>query len=67
MRIPTARRGRPVPLGDLPRLRGAARRTTIVRAGLALALAGTLAATVLSARSAGSGRAAVLPREPPPR
>ncbi|HKI91876.1 MAG TPA: vWA domain-containing protein, partial [Gaiellaceae bacterium] len=34
---------------------------TLVRAGLALALAGTLAALVLSARSAGSGRAAVLP------
>ena len=61
MRIPTARRGRPVPLGDLPRLRSAARRTTLVRAGLALALAGTLAGIVLSARSAGSGRAAVLP------
>lgn len=61
MRVRTARRDRPVPLGDLPRLRGAARRTTVVRAGLALALAGTLAATVLSARSAGSGRAAVLP------
>jgi hypothetical protein len=50
------------PLGDLARLSAAAGRTTLLRAGLALALAGTLAAAVLTARSAGSGRAAVLPQ-----
>jgi hypothetical protein len=48
-------------LGDLAQLSEPAKRTTIVRVGLALALAATLAAAVLLARSAGSGRAAVLP------
>ena len=55
-----ARRGA-TRLGDLPRLAGPAQRTTVVRVGLALALAATLAGAVLLARSAGSGRAAVLP------
>ncbi len=55
-----ARRGS-TRLGDLIRLAREARRTTLVRAGLALALAATLAGAVLLARSAGSGRAAVLP------
>ena len=55
-----ARRGA-TRLGDLPRLTQPAWRTTFVRAGLALALAGTLAGLALLARSAGSGRAAVLP------
>jgi len=48
-------------LGDLTRLTGEAQRTTFVRVALALALAATLAGAVLLARSAGSGRAAVLP------
>jgi hypothetical protein len=48
-------------LGDLAQLTGPAQRTTVVRVGLALALAATLAGAILLARSAGSGRAAVLP------
>ena len=48
-------------LGDLPQLSDQAQRTTLVRVGLALALAATLAGAILMARSAGSGRAAVLP------
>jgi hypothetical protein len=55
-----ARRGA-TRLGDLTQLAGPAQRTTAVRIGLALALAATLAGAVLLARSAGSGRAAVLP------
>jgi len=55
-----ARRGA-TRLGDLAQLAGQAQRTTLVRVGLALALAATLAGAVLLARSAGSGRAAVLP------
>jgi von Willebrand factor type A domain len=48
-------------LGDLRQLAQPARRTTLVRITLALALAATLGGAVLLARSAGSGRAAVLP------
>jgi hypothetical protein len=48
-------------LGDLTQLRDQAQRTTLVRVVLALALAATLAGAVLLARTAGSGRAAVLP------
>ena len=55
-----ARRGA-TRLGDLAQLSEPAKRTTVVRVGLALALAATLAGAVLLARSAGSGRAAVLP------
>jgi hypothetical protein len=55
-----ARRGA-TRLGDLARLSEPAQRTTAVRVGLALALAATLAGAILVARSAGSGRAAVLP------
>jgi hypothetical protein len=55
-----ARRGA-TRLGDLPRLALPAERTTLLRLGLALALAATLSAAVLLARTAGSGRAAVLP------
>jgi len=55
-----ARRGA-TRLGDLTQLTGQAQRTTFVRVGLALALAATLAGAILLARSAGSGRAAVLP------
>lgn len=55
-----ARRGA-TRLGDLTQLAGQAHRTTFVRIGLACALAATLAGAILLARSAGSGRAAVLP------
>jgi hypothetical protein len=55
-----ARRGA-TRLGDLAQLSEPAQRTTAVRVGLALALAATLAGAVLLARSAGSGRASVLP------
>jgi hypothetical protein len=49
-------------LADLPALRGAALRTSIVRVVLAIALAGTLAGLLHVARTAGSGRAAVFPQ-----
>ena len=55
------RRRRPVQLAELPELRPAALRTSVLRVVLALALAGTLAGLVHVARSAGSGRAAVFP------
>jgi len=55
-----ARRGA-TRLGDLSELRPVAERTTLVRVGLAVALAATLSGLVLLARTAGSGRAAVLP------
>jgi hypothetical protein len=55
-----ARRGA-TRLGDLLELRSPGERTTLIRVVLALALAATLSAAVLLARSAGSGRAAVLP------
>jgi hypothetical protein len=55
-------RRRPVQLAELPELRSAAWRTSTLRMLLALALAGTLAALVQIAASAGSGRAAVLPQ-----
>jgi hypothetical protein len=55
-----ARRGA-TRLGDLAQLKAPAERTTLVRLGLAAALAATLAGAILLARSAGSGRAAVLP------
>lgn len=61
MRGTTLRRRDSTPLAELARLAGSARRTTLVRVGLAVALAGVLALAVASARSAGSGRAAVLP------
>jgi hypothetical protein len=61
MRLPSLHRRGAVRLADLPRLERQATRTSFVRIGLALALAGTLAAIVLAARSAGSGRAAVFP------
>jgi hypothetical protein len=61
MRGTTLRRRGATTLGDLPELAASAQRTTLLRAALALALAATLAGAVLLARSAGSGRAAVLP------
>jgi len=61
MRLPSLHRRGAVQLADLPQLARQATRTSVVRIALALALAGTLAAIALDARSAGSGRAAVLP------
>ena len=61
MRLPTLHRREPVELVDLPQLGREASRTAVARVCLAFALAGTLAALVLVARSAGSGRAAVFP------
>jgi hypothetical protein len=55
-----ARRGA-TRLGDLGQLASPAQRTTAVRIGLALALVATLAGALLLARTAGSGRADVLP------
>ncbi len=62
MRGTTLRRQGATELAELPRLAGPALRTTVVRVALALALAGTLALLAFTARSAGSGRAAVLPQ-----
>jgi hypothetical protein len=59
--VPTLARGGAVVLADRPRLRRPGRRTSIVRIVLALALVATLALLFLVARSAGAGRAAVLP------
>ena len=56
------RRRDPVQLAELPDLRSAALRTSGLRVLLALALAGTLAALIHAAGSAGSGRAAVFPQ-----
>ena len=62
MRGTTFRRRGATQLADLPGLESPAERTTAVRIGLVLALAAALGATILLARSAGSGRAAVLPQ-----
>jgi len=62
VRIPlTVHGGHAVELADLRRLRRAAVQTSAARLLLAAALAATLAGIVLLARSAGAGRAAVLP------
>ncbi|MGH2935094.1 MAG: vWA domain-containing protein [Gaiellaceae bacterium] len=62
MKLPLAAHGHDrVELADLPPLRRAAFRTSAVRIGLAAALAATLTGIFLLARSAGAGRAAVLP------
>jgi len=62
MRVPLTVHGAgAVELADLPRLRRAAMQTSAARLVLAAALAATLAGIVLLARSAGAGRAAVLP------
>lgn len=61
MRGFTIHRSDPTALGELGRVGLQAHRTLLLRFGLALALAGALALTFLSARSAGAGRAAVLP------
>jgi hypothetical protein len=61
MRGTTLRRGGATKLADLPALKLPAERTTVVRCALLLALAAALAGAIFLARSAGSGRAAVLP------
>jgi hypothetical protein len=61
MRGTTLRRGGATRLGDLPGLKLPAERTTVVRCALVLGLATALAGAIFLARSAGSGRAAVLP------
>ena len=61
MRVPTFHRNVAVPLADLPRLHGAAQRTSLVRILLVAALATTLAWLFVVAKSAGAGRAAVFP------
>jgi von Willebrand factor type A domain len=61
IRLPTAHRRNAVVFADLPRLRLAEQRTAAVRIVLAAALAGTLALLFFVARTAGAGRAAVLP------
>ena len=61
MRLPTVHRRDPVVLGDVHELRTSMLRTSAGRVILAAALAATLAGIVLLARSAGTGRAAVLP------
>jgi len=61
MRGTTFRRDSATPLGDLGRIALAGERTTLVRCTLALGLAAALAGSILLARSAGSGQAAVLP------
>jgi hypothetical protein len=61
VRLGTLRRRGAVPLGDLPELRPSLQRTAVVRVALALAVVVTFSGALLAARSAGSGRAAVLP------
>lgn len=61
MRGTTLRRAGATRLGDLPGFSSAAERTDLVRVGVAFGLAAALAGAVILARSAGSGRAAVLP------
>jgi hypothetical protein len=61
VRLPTLHRDDPVELADLGELRKPLLRTSAGRMLLAGALAATLAGIVLAARSAGAGRAAVLP------
>jgi hypothetical protein len=61
MRLATLRSGGAVELADLPQLGRPAFRTATLRVVLVAALAATLAALVLVARSAGTGRAAVFP------
>lgn len=61
MRGTTLRRDRATRLADLSALKLPAERTTVVRCALVLALASALAGAIMLARSAGSGRAAVLP------
>jgi len=65
VRVPplgSVRRRGVVQLAELPDLRGAALRTSVVRVAIALALAATLVGLLHVARSAGSGRAAVFPQ-----
>lgn len=61
MRGTTLKHGGATVLGGLRELRPWADRTVVVRVGLALALTATLSGAILLARSAGSGRPALLP------
>lgn len=61
MRLPTITRRNAVATADMTELRTPALRTAAGRVVLAAGLAATLAGIVLVARSAGTGRAAVLP------
>jgi len=61
VRATTLKRRGATPFGEPAKLAGAALRTTVLRVVLATALAATLALAILSGRTAGSGRAAVLP------
>lgn len=61
MIVPSIHRGGAVTFADRPRLKFAARRTSVIRVLLALMLAGTLALLFIVARGAGAGRAAVFP------
>jgi len=61
VRLPSIHRRGAAALADLGQIERPAGRTSLLRVALALALAGTLAVAVLDARSAGAGRAAVLP------
>src|SRR6266576_3834570 len=60
-RVPTLRKKNALVLADLGELHTSARSTGLVRILLALALLGTLALLFDAARSAGAGRAAVVP------
>lgn len=62
MRGTTLKRRGATALADLPGLRGPGSRTTTVRIALVLGLAACLGAAILLSRSAGSGRAALLPQ-----
>jgi hypothetical protein len=59
--VPTLRRRDVVQFAELHELRRPAQRTALLRAMLMVALGATLTGLVLVARSAGAGRAAVLP------
>jgi hypothetical protein len=61
VRLPTISRRDPVATADMAELKRPALRTSAGRLVLAAGLAATLAGIVLAARSAGTGRAAVLP------
>ena len=61
MKLPSIHRRHATPLGELAQIARPAGRTSLLRLALAAALAGTLAVAVSTARSAGTGRAAVLP------
>ena len=61
--LPLARRVPAIPVADAAALRGAARRTTLVRLGLAAALVATLIAAWLAARALEPAKAGFLPND----